>query len=278
MTRLLIVNVFGWVSEHQLLISNAISEGWLDKSKFLSQLFVLLPDIGLHIRETRVFSEFSVELEFYLSFIAMAVILQLFSVVQDYLEKWIFASSVGQDHDWYLEFMVGNIMLWLQLCSLFAWLISHQPAVLFSQNKPATNNQPAVLFSQNKPAPVISHQPNERAWTLILVWHSCHELMPELDIIHNYSVDLCQTYQGADNRLDILSLPCSLLLLLRITCGCSTVRHYSKFLGQTGSNCGLWYSLTHLSHCCNQLKLLLQYLTVILLMHCIVLFPCWKFL
>jgi hypothetical protein len=47
--------------------------------------------------------------------------------------------------------------------SLFAWLISHQPAVLFSQNKPATNNQPAVLFSQNKPAPAISHQPNEQA-------------------------------------------------------------------------------------------------------------------
>jgi hypothetical protein len=47
--------------------------------------------------------------------------------------------------------------------SLFAWLISHQPAVLFSQNKPVTSNQPAVLFSQNKPAPAISHQPNEQA-------------------------------------------------------------------------------------------------------------------
>jgi hypothetical protein len=45
--------------------------------------------------------------------------------------------------------------------ALFAWLISHQPAVLFSQNKPATSNQPAVLFSQNKLAPAISHQPNE---------------------------------------------------------------------------------------------------------------------
>jgi hypothetical protein len=33
---------------------------------------------------------------------------------------------------------------------------SHQPAVLFSQNKSATSNQPAVLFFQNKPA--ISHQ------------------------------------------------------------------------------------------------------------------------
>jgi hypothetical protein len=47
--------------------------------------------------------------------------------------------------------------------ALFVWLISHQPAVLFSQNKSATNNQPAVLFSQNKSAPAISHQPNEQA-------------------------------------------------------------------------------------------------------------------
>jgi hypothetical protein len=47
--------------------------------------------------------------------------------------------------------------------ALFAWLISHQPAVLFSQNKPATSNQPAALFSQNKPPPAISHQPTEQA-------------------------------------------------------------------------------------------------------------------
>jgi hypothetical protein len=51
----------------------------------------------------------------------------------------------------------------IQIHSLFARLISHQSAVLFSQNKPATNNQPAVLFSQNKPAPAISHQPTEQA-------------------------------------------------------------------------------------------------------------------
>jgi hypothetical protein len=38
----------------------------------------------------------------------------------------------------------------------------HQSAVLFSQNKLATNNQLAVLFSQNKPTPTISHQPNEQ--------------------------------------------------------------------------------------------------------------------
>jgi hypothetical protein len=50
-----------------------------------------------------------------------------------------------------------------EIYTLFAWLISHQPAVLFSHNKPATSNQPAVLFPQNKPAPVISHQPTEQA-------------------------------------------------------------------------------------------------------------------
>jgi hypothetical protein len=47
--------------------------------------------------------------------------------------------------------------------ALFAWLISHQTAVLFSQNKSATSNQPTVLFSQTKPAPAVSHQPNEQA-------------------------------------------------------------------------------------------------------------------
>jgi hypothetical protein len=46
--------------------------------------------------------------------------------------------------------------------AMFAWLISHQPAVLLSRNKPDTNNQPTVFFSQNKPAPAISHQPNEQ--------------------------------------------------------------------------------------------------------------------
>jgi hypothetical protein len=45
--------------------------------------------------------------------------------------------------------------------ALFVWLISHQPAVLFSQKKLAISNQPTVLFSQNKTAPTISHQPTE---------------------------------------------------------------------------------------------------------------------
>jgi hypothetical protein len=47
--------------------------------------------------------------------------------------------------------------------ALFVWLISHQPTIFFSQNKPATSNQPTVFFSQNKSAPATSHQPNEQA-------------------------------------------------------------------------------------------------------------------
>jgi hypothetical protein len=46
--------------------------------------------------------------------------------------------------------------------ALFVWLIGHQLAALFSQNKPATSNQPVVLFSQNKSAVATSHQPNEQ--------------------------------------------------------------------------------------------------------------------
>jgi hypothetical protein len=65
-------------------------------------------------------------------------------------------------HDWKIFMLIVFSFL-----SLFAWLISHQPAVLFSHNKSATSNQPAVLFSQNKPAPAISHQPTELA--------PCHE-------------------------------------------------------------------------------------------------------
>jgi hypothetical protein len=57
-------------------------------------------------------------------------------------------------------FMIDLCTAALQVYSfgMFAWLISHQPAVVFSHNKPATSNQPAVLFSQNKSAPAISHQ------------------------------------------------------------------------------------------------------------------------
>jgi hypothetical protein len=51
--------------------------------------------------------------------------------------------------------------------SLFAWLISHQPAVLFSPNKLAIINQLTVLFSQNKPAPAIC---------LLSRCHGAHEM------------------------------------------------------------------------------------------------------
>jgi hypothetical protein len=57
----------------------------------------------------------------------------------------------------YYGFSKKSILLykvWSNLIySLFARLISHLPAVFFSQIKPATSNQPAVLFSRNKPAP-----------------------------------------------------------------------------------------------------------------------------
>jgi hypothetical protein len=44
--------------------------------------------------------------------------------------------------------------------ALFVCLISHQPTILFSQNKPAITNQPAILFSQNKSEQTsTSHQP-----------------------------------------------------------------------------------------------------------------------
>jgi hypothetical protein len=58
---------------------------------------------------------------------------------------------------------VSKIHTTLYISDLFVRLISHQPAVLFSQNKSATSNQPTVFFSQNKPAPAIRHQPNEQA-------------------------------------------------------------------------------------------------------------------
>jgi hypothetical protein len=47
--------------------------------------------------------------------------------------------------------------------ALIVSLISHQPAVVLSQSKPATSHQPAVFLSQNKSAPPISHQPSEQA-------------------------------------------------------------------------------------------------------------------
>jgi hypothetical protein len=67
-----------------------------------------------------------------------------------------------------LRFPTGCSVLLLQwlstACSLGLSATSQQ--YFFSQNKSATSNQPAVLFSQNKPALAISHQPTEQAATL----------------------------------------------------------------------------------------------------------------
>jgi hypothetical protein len=63
-----------------------------------------------------------------------------------------------------------------QTSALFVWLISHQPAVLFSQNKSATNNQPEVL---NISAPAISHQPNEQADQV----DHCNTVLSEKDLL-----------------------------------------------------------------------------------------------
>jgi hypothetical protein len=68
-----------------------------------------------------------------------------------------------------MEYLKHHMMMFgLERYAMFAWLISHQPAVLFSQNKSASSNQPTVLFSQNKSAPAISHQQNECCPTLAL--------------------------------------------------------------------------------------------------------------
>jgi hypothetical protein len=45
-----------------------------------------------------------------------------------------------------------------QTITVFVWLISHQPT---------------VFFSQNKPAPAISHQPNEQAVYMRLETNIC---------------------------------------------------------------------------------------------------------
>jgi hypothetical protein len=82
--------------------------------------------------------------------------------------------------------------------SPFVRLISHQPAVLFSQNKPATSNQPAVLFSHSKSAPAISHQPNEQARTiqeLILLKNNINHMPLKTQykhVLNNITSTCCQ--------------------------------------------------------------------------------------
>jgi hypothetical protein len=56
------------------------------------------------------------------------------------------------------------VLCWLAACSLGLSATSQQYFSLKTNQPPATSrNQPAVLFSQNKPAPAISHQPTEQA-------------------------------------------------------------------------------------------------------------------
>jgi hypothetical protein len=80
--------------------------------------------------------------------------------------------------------------------ALFVWLISHQAAVLFSQNKSATNNQSAVLFSQNKSAPAISHQANEQAACAAIVFCNnvwCSDLTNHLTTPFSMHAVPCET-------------------------------------------------------------------------------------
>jgi hypothetical protein len=74
-------------------------------------------------------------------------------------ENLLFRFSVG----FLPKFMSQNpnlIFTMSQSKALFAWLISHQPTVLFSHNKPATSNQPesasSTLLSEQTST---SHQP-----------------------------------------------------------------------------------------------------------------------
>jgi hypothetical protein len=57
--------------------------------------------------------------------------------------------------------------------ALFVWIISHQPALRFSQNKPAISKQYFSLRTNQHQSSLISHQPNEQAvcWTSYQVLH-----------------------------------------------------------------------------------------------------------
>jgi hypothetical protein len=99
---------------------------------------------------------------------------------------------------------------------LFVWLIRHQPAVLFSQNKPAISNQLAVLFSQNKSAPAISHQPNEQTgferggWTAGAISLKLKVFLQKV----SYSLDLGHPSTQSDGRGWPVTWPRWLALLL----------------------------------------------------------------
>jgi hypothetical protein len=63
----------------------------------------------------------------------------------------------------------GINILWIEVpCSLGLSATSQQYFSLRTNQPPATSqNQPAVLFTQNKPAPAISHQTTEQAVSVL---------------------------------------------------------------------------------------------------------------
>jgi hypothetical protein len=50
--------------------------------------------------------------------------------------------------------------------------LAYQPPASSTFLSQQTSHQPAVLFSQNKPAPAISHQPTEQAAGLFIHFHN----------------------------------------------------------------------------------------------------------
>jgi hypothetical protein len=74
----------------------------------------------------------------------------------------------------------------LSACSLGLSATSQQYFSLRTNQPPATSrNQPAVLFSQNKPAPAISHQPTEQAVCLLSMFLLTSSTLVHARIIGN---------------------------------------------------------------------------------------------
>jgi hypothetical protein len=73
-------------------------------------------------------------------------------------------------------------------CSLGLPATSQQYFSLRTNQPSATSqNQPAVLFSQNKPAPAISHQPTEQAVKLYEHDWFCHISMKRFTYLYSYA-------------------------------------------------------------------------------------------
>jgi hypothetical protein len=88
-----------------------------------------------------------------------------------------------------------------------AWLISHQPAILFSPNKPVISNQPAVLFSQNKSVSAIS-QPNRLKARQGTGWwwtqqHAQRALDDPLYRVQEHGTQGTTAHRGRETAVDI---------------------------------------------------------------------------